>query len=230
MPADGVACNLRRVRFEPRALIFDMDGLMVDSEPLWFQVEQAFVVDRGGSWTHEDGARCVGRGLPATVEAMIAKLGSSLTVEAGVVELTDRFVARAGEVKLKPGCLELLEVARGRAGLAVASSSPRRLVARVLEETGLAPRFGVVVTGDDVVRTKPEPDIFLLTAERLGAAPADCLVLEDSLAGVTAAHRARMPVIAVPEGPGPHDAFASVASFVARDLFEAMERIQLPAP
>lgn len=201
---------------------------MVDSEPLWFEVECAFVADRGGLWTEEDGAVCVGRGLPATVQAMIDKLGVSLTVAAGVCELTDRFVARATEVRLMTGCQELLARARDRrVPVAVASSSPRRLVEAVLAETGVAASIDLVVTGDDVEKKKPEPDIFLLTARRLSQTAEACLVLEDSLAGVTAAHRAGIPVIAIPEGPGPHDAFVALADLVARDLFEASRAIEL---
>lgn len=203
----------------PVALVFDMDGLMVDSEPLWFEVERAFARARGGDWTHEVAQACVGRGLANTLKTMRARFAFDLDLARDADEIVDRFVARVGELELKRGCRELVEDARGRVPIAVASSSARRLVHAVLDRFALASSFGAIVTGDDVTHPKPAPDIFLLAASRLGVAPSGCVVLEDSLAGVTAGRAAGMRVVAVPEVA--HDPFVGVADRVVGDLVEA---------
>ncbi len=215
-------------RFSPHALVLDMDGLMVDSEPLWFQVERGFAAERGGDWTHELALRCIGRGTPYTLRTMGEIFGFTVDVARDTGEIMDAFVARIGELALKPGCLELLDAAAGRLPLAVASSSPRRLILAVLDRFGLRPRFRAVVSGEEVLRPKPAPDIFLRAASELGVAPAGCAVFEDSLAGATAGHAAGMFVVAVPEGPWQDRGFEAVADRIAADLFAAGAAITLP--
>jgi mannitol-1-/sugar-/sorbitol-6-/2-deoxyglucose-6-phosphatase len=209
----------RRFVIEAGALLFDMDGLMVDSEPLWFEVERAFARARGGDWTDDLADACVGKGLLNTLQVMGEVFRFEVEPVAMVDEIVDAFIARAPELRLKRGCTELLDEARGRVPLACASSSHRRLVAAVLARLDLARYFDAVVTGDAVLHPKPAPDVFLLAAERLAVVPARCVVLEDSMAGVTAGRAAGMRVIAVPE----HDpaAFAGKADVVVKDLFEA---------
>ncbi|KYF83194.1 hypothetical protein BE17_50940, partial [Sorangium cellulosum] len=184
----------------PAALIFDMDGLLVDSEPLWLQVVQAFCRARGFVWTKEHHAGCVGGGLRATLSAMSERFGFAVEHERDVAVLIDDFIGSVGGLVLKPGAADLLS-ATALAGLptALASSSPRRLIDAVLERFALRPRFQAVVSGDDVAHPKPAPDIFLRAAAALGVPPARCAVLEDSLAGVTAGRAAGMVVVAVPE-------------------------------
>jgi HAD superfamily hydrolase (TIGR01509 family) len=191
------------------ALLFDMDGLMVDSEPLWFEVEREFARARGGDFTPEMARECIGRGLSNTLAVM---RDSS--------DIIERFIARVGDLQLKPGFLELFEEARARGvPRALASSSARRLVLATLERFGVRERFDAVVSGDDVTHPKPAPDIFLEAARRLGVAPAGCVVLEDSQSGVAAARAAGMAVVAVPEShPG---AFEGLASAVVTDLHAA---------
>ncbi len=204
---------------ELAALIFDMDGLMIDSEPLWWRVEHALAAEHGIAWSDELAHACIGRGLPNVIRTM-QPLGLPLDVGAGVARLVDGFIARIDELQLKPGCLEIL--AAGQAAslrLALASSSTARLIEAVLARFALAPRFAAVVSGDDVARPKPAPDIFLRAAGALGVAPARAVVLEDSLAGVEAARAAGIAVIAVPElAP---ESFASLTPWVVRDLHQA---------
>jgi HAD superfamily hydrolase (TIGR01509 family) len=207
------------IREARRALIFDMDGLMVDSEPLWWRVEHALAAEHGVIWTDALALACVGGGLPNVIRTMQAQ-GLSLDVERGVAALVEGFVARLPELELKPGCRELVIAAR-EAGLrlAVASSSTSRLIEGVLGRFDLRRLFDDVVSGEAVTRAKPAPDIFLLAVERLGVPPDEAVVLEDSLAGVQAAVAAGIPVLAIPE----HDAerFVSLTPFVLRDLHEA---------
>src|SRR5262249_25630800 len=198
------------------ALLLDMDGLMVDSEPLWYEVERAFAHARGGLWTIELAHACIGKGLASTLLAMTERFGFATDLEKDGHELVDSFIARVGELALKPGCAELLDAARGRVPLALASSSHGKLVDAVVARFALADRFGAIVSGDAVARPKPAPDIFLEAARRLDVAPPACVVLEDSLAGVQAARAAGMRVIAVPE-PDPTP-FVAVADHVVRDL------------
>jgi mannitol-1-/sugar-/sorbitol-6-/2-deoxyglucose-6-phosphatase len=222
-------------RFSPRALVLDMDGLMVDSEPLWFQVERAFAAARGGAWTHELTGPCVGRGMAYTLRTMGERFGFAVDVARDTAELMDRFVARLGDLTLKPGCAELIDAAGGRIPLAVASSSPRRLIEAVLARFDLASRFHAVVSGEEVDRPKPAPDIFLHAARALGVTPAACAVFEDSVPGATAGRAAGMFVIAVPDanadGEGQKrvlDALTAVADRVVPDLFAARGAIVLP--
>jgi len=217
-----------REKFSPAAIVLDMDGLMVDSEPLWFGVEGAFAATRGGQWTRALARRCVGRGTAYSLGVMSETFGFSVDLVRDTGEIMDAFLARVGELELKPGCRELLDAAAGRLPLAVASSSPRRLIRAVLERFELGPRFGVVVSGEEVPSPKPAPDVFLRAAAELGTAPGACAVLEDSLAGATAGRAAGMFVIAVPEGPWEGRGFESVADRIVADLFAARASIVLP--
>jgi HAD superfamily hydrolase (TIGR01509 family) len=209
-----------------QALLFDMDGLMVDSEPVWFELQSEFVRDRGGIWTRELALRCIGGGLPNALRVIHEVFGFAVDPEADTAWMMDAFVARADRLSLKAGCAEILEGARAR-GLprAVASSSTRRLVETALRRFDLLPYFGAVVTGECVTRAKPAPDIFLEAARRLGIPPAGCVVLEDSLAGVRAARAAGMQVIAVPEHTDA--AFEQQATAVVADLHAARELLAI---
>jgi HAD superfamily hydrolase (TIGR01509 family) len=214
-------------RLGARALLLDMDGLMVDSEPLWFEVERAFVRTRGGAeFTVALGQRCVGKGLRETLRVMHEACGIVVDEGRDPAVIIDLFIASVGGLALKPGCEELLEAAAGRVPLALASSSSRRLIDAVVARFGIGPRFGAIVSGEDVAHTKPAPDIFLKAAEALGIDPPDCVVLEDSFAGVTAGRAAGMQVIAVPEGDPSGRGFEWVAARVVRDLHEARAHIE----
>jgi len=197
-----------------------MDGLMIDSEPLWFELQSRFVRDRGGEWTSELASLCVGGGLDNSFRVIQRVLGIPLDVERERTAMSNAFIDCVERLTLKEGCLELIEAA-GRRGLprAVASSSTTRLVHAALDRFNLRPHFGAVVTGDLVTRPKPAPDIFLQAAARLGAEPCDCVVLEDSLTGVAAARAAAMRVIAVPERSP--NSFVERADFVVNDLHAA---------
>jgi HAD superfamily hydrolase (TIGR01509 family) len=209
------------------ALLFDMDGLMVDSEPLWFEVEREFARARGGEWTDELGRACIGQGMAHTLEVMRDRFGFAVDLERDAAAIVDRFIARVGELALKPGFEELFAEAGARGvPRALASSSARKLVDATLRRFGLHERFEAVVTGDCVARPKPAPDVFLEAARRLGVAVDVCVVLEDSLAGVRAARAAGMHVIAVPESTPPAP-MRELASAVVNDLHAARARLDL---
>jgi beta-phosphoglucomutase-like phosphatase (HAD superfamily) len=208
-----------------------MDGLLVDSEPLWFEIERAFCRDRGFDWTAEHASACIGRGLRDTLAAMGQRFGFEVDHARDGAAVVDGFVARVGELRLKPGAVELLAGARGRFAVALASSSPRHLVRAVVDRFDLRSELRAIVTGDDVARPKPAPDIFLRAAAELAVPPGHCAVLEDSLAGVTAGRAAGMTVIAVPEGPWEGRGFEAVADVCCSDLLHAAAWLGLlPAP
>jgi len=200
---------------------------MVDSEPVWFHSETEFVRARGAIWTHQEAAHCVGRGLPWTVRHMASVAGVTCNLERDLDELVDLFIAQVESIPMKAGCAELLAAAEHRLPMTVGSSSPRRVVSSVLSGLGLTDRFVGIVSGDDVENLKPSPDIFLAAAALLDVAPAHCLVLEDSPAGATAAHRAGIPVIAVPEGNPAGRGFEEVADAIVADLHAALSLIDL---
>jgi HAD superfamily hydrolase (TIGR01509 family) len=203
------------------ALLFDMDGLMVDSEPLWFEVEREFAAGRGGEWTHDLARACIGQGLANTLRVMERTFGFAVDLERDAEAIVEMFVSRVRELTLKTGFEELLGEARVRGvPRALASSSARRLVDATLARFGVRESFDAVVTGDCVARPKPAPDIFLEAARRLGVAPGACVVLEDSLAGVRAARAAGMQVVAVPESP-PTPEMTATAHAVVDDLHAA---------
>ncbi len=203
-----------------RALLLDMDGLMVDSEPLWWRVEHALAAEHGLAWTDELASQCTGQGLASAITRMRREIGLEVTVEEGVRWLVAAFLTRLDELSLMPGCGELLDAARAASiPLAVASSSTRPLIDGVLRRFSLAPRFHAIVSGEDVARPKPAPDIFARAAESLAVDPSSAVVLEDSVAGVTASVAAGIPVIAVPERD--RGAFAPLTPYVVSDLFEA---------
>lgn len=177
-----------------------MDGLLVDSEPLWARVTDAFCQRRGARYDAEDAAACMGRGIGRTIEYLAARYGWQPDLEAHAAEISDDF---AREVPGAPACHGadvLLRGLHGRLPIGLGSSSARRLVEAALGGKGWFSLFGAVVTGSDGHRIKPAPDIYLATARALGVVPARCVVLEDSPVGCRAGRDAGAFVIAIP-GP-----------------------------
>ncbi len=204
----------------PHALIFDLDGLLVDSEPTWFRVEGAFLRELGFVWTREAADRCMGQGTPNTLRVWHELFGVEVDVARDTERIIDRVIGLADDIPMKPGALELLGIARkNRTPMAVASSSPRRLIEAVLEAKKIRHLFDAVASGQEVARSKPAPDVFLRAAELLGVAPEACVVLEDAIAGVKGGLAAGARVLAVPSVSG--DGFGQLATWVVADLHEA---------
>jgi mannitol-1-/sugar-/sorbitol-6-/2-deoxyglucose-6-phosphatase len=194
------------------AAIFDMDGLLVDSEPVWHEVEIEVFGRYGVPLTVERCLETKGMYLGDAVAYWYARLpwqGPDCGDVA--VEILDAMAERLERgVSLKPGAEHALDFCRARgARLTLASSSPRRLIDVVVRRLGLGSRFAVLRSGEDEVSGKPDPAIFLSVAGELGVEPRHCVVFEDSPAGVSAALAAGMACVAVPEsdgtGPGSPD-------------------------
>jgi HAD superfamily hydrolase (TIGR01509 family) len=203
------------------AVLLDMDGLMLDTERLLYAVWQRAMADFGYEASEEVFLASVGTTVQSTNQLLRAAYGPEFPLEATNGRTGD-YVWQEVDARgapLKPGLPALLDYLEAQ-GIpkAVASSSERATIDRLLGSVGLLPRFAVTVAGDEVARGKPAPDIFLLAASRLGVEPGRCLVLEDSEPGARAAHAAGMAVIIVPDLKSPSDDVARLAAAVLPDL------------
>lgn len=200
-----------------RAAVFDMDGLLLDTEPLWHDTERELLARHGHHFSEEDRAASHGRAVAHTALAYAARLG--LPAEAIEQEIVDIMLAHylAG-APLRPGARELVEALDGRMALAVASNTSADLVHRALQAAGLG-RLRVVVSGADLGRPKPLPDVYLEACRALGVAPRDAVAFEDSPMGVQAAVAAGLTAVGVPEH-GEIDLAGAGAHLVIRSLVE----------
>lgn len=210
------------------AVVFDMDGLLIDSEPLWVRAEIEIFGAVGVVLGEEDCAKTKGLRIDDVVGYWFQRRPWTTCTPA---ELEERLVARVAELVAtegvaKPGIELSLEVARRHARkLALASSSPHRLIRAALGRLGLAATFDVVRSAETEPFGKPHPGIFLATAGELGVDPVRCLVLEDSLTGVLAAKSARMGCIAVPEVFPDHDPRFVIADAIVGSLADVSDAV-----
>ncbi len=183
----------------PLAVLWDMDGTLVDTEPYWIAAEFDIVEMHGGTWSHEHAKALVGSDLIDSGEYIRRHGGVDRSPEEIVEMLLDRVVARVREeVPWRPGARELLgHVREARIDTALVTMSWKRFSDEVVAclPTG---SFTVSVTGDEVARGKPHPDPYLLAAERLGVRPEDCVAIEDSPTGARSALAAGCRVLGVP--------------------------------
>jgi HAD superfamily hydrolase (TIGR01509 family) len=184
-----------------KAILFDLDGLMVDSEPHSLASWEAVLKERGVTLDQPTIDSILGQRIDATARTLIDQYHLPDTVQGLADAKTEYQITHLdGNVKPKPGLIELLdEIDRRGLKKAVASSGIRRYVEAVLRVNGLLDRFSVIITGDQVAHGKPAPDVFLAAARALHVEPQHCLVLEDAPAGVQAAKTAGMRCLAVPD-------------------------------
>jgi HAD superfamily hydrolase (TIGR01509 family) len=206
------------------AVLFDMDGVLVDSQPWWYDVRVVFAQAHGRAWTTEDEALCMGGNSREWAEIMRRRLDlARVPVDAIRDAIVEGMVAmyRANPAPVIAGAPDQVRrMARDRA-VAIASSSHQAVIAAAVDALGLREDMGAIVSSDEVPAGKPEPDVYLLAAERLGVAPARCLVVEDSLNGARAGRAAGMTVVLVPsESVPPPDEARSIAHHVLRGLAE----------
>jgi HAD superfamily hydrolase (TIGR01509 family) len=204
------------------AVVFDMDGVLVDSEQVWDEIREAFVHERGGRWHEHAQADMMGMSSAEWSRYMHEELGLAESPETINDEVVRRMLLRyRDELPLLDGAVEAVERLAARYPLALASSSNRPLIDAVLDAAGLTGRFVATVSSEEVPRGKPAPDVFLEAARRLGVAADRCAAIEDSGNGLRAAHAAGMRVVALPNPhyPPPADALA-LAHVVAGSLDE----------
>jgi HAD superfamily hydrolase (TIGR01509 family) len=183
----------------PAAVLWDMDGTLVDTEPYWMRAEHELVESFGGVWTHDDAMLLVGSGLLGSA-AILQNRGVDLAAGAIVDRLTTRVqeqLASAG-IPWRPGAVELLgELHAARVPMALVTMSEQRMARQISGLVGFD-AFGTIISGDMVEQSKPHPESYLTAADVLGVDAAHCVAIEDSLPGVAAAVASGAVVIAVP--------------------------------
>jgi HAD superfamily hydrolase (TIGR01509 family) len=182
------------------AVIFDLDGVLVDSEHLWDEVRRAIAAEAGRAWPADATAAMQGVGTAdwSTYMARVVGVPEAPDVIADRVigRMADRYAQR---LPLIPGALEAVERMARRWPLGLASGSPRRLIDVVMTATPLGERFRVAVASDEVAANKPAPDVYLEVLRRLGTRAARAVAIEDSANGLRSAHAAGLRVIAIPQ-------------------------------
>ena len=181
------------------AVFFDMDGLLVDSEPLWLQSETELTGRYGYAWTNEDQVACLGGPLSRVGEYMYERCGHQQSPEFFTQTLIDVQTSKMrGNIPLMPGALELvMDLQSNGIATGLVSASPRNIVDAVLDNLHGNP-FPFTISSDDVVNTKPHPDAYLLAAQKASAKIEHSLIFEDSLTGIAAAQASGAWLIAVP--------------------------------
>jgi len=183
------------------AVIFDLDGVLADSEPWWNKIDAKLLAEYGVNYRGECHRNVLGVSYWLAIEFYKKKFGISAPAEAMMKRrgeiATEYFANRVG---LFPSTKDVLnELREMKLRLAVATSSISASARPFLDRHQLTQFFDVIVTGDEIERGKPDPDIYLRTAEKLGIVADDCLVIEDSLSGIAAAKAARIRVAAIPD-------------------------------
>lgn len=211
--------------FCPQAVIFDMDGLLVDSEPVWAVAESAMMQARGIQTDPEVQRSLVGLRMRDFLGGMCRAYGMTTSIDELAADITGRMIDMIPErVVPRPGAVELLAYLEARRiPCVIASSSPMAIIDATVTAQGWDRYFRMHVSGDDVQHGKPAPDIYLEAARRLGAAPAACLALEDSTNGARAAVAAGTVCIAVPDASHTSAAaFASITPHVVASLHDVI--------
>jgi HAD superfamily hydrolase (TIGR01509 family) len=181
------------------AVVFDLDGVVVDSEQVWDDVRERLAKERGGRWHDRAQADMMGMSSPEWSRYMHERIGLAESPQEINDEVVRRMLERyRRELPLIDGAADAVRRLAAEFRLAVASSSNRPLIEAVLETAGIADAFAVTVSSEEVARGKPAPDVYLEAARRLGVPPAGCLVIEDSERGVQAARAAGMRCVAIP--------------------------------
>jgi HAD superfamily hydrolase (TIGR01509 family) len=195
------------------AVVFDLDGVLIDSEPVWERVRRGLVAERGGHWAPDAQRRLMGMSTPEWARYLCEDLGVGLPPDEVAALVIGRMAASYREhLPLLPGAVEAVRRLAVRWPLGLASSAAAVLIETVLESSGLRPCFQVTMSTEQVARGKPAPDIYLAVAARLGCAPADCAAVEDSSNGLRSAAAASLHVIAVPHPQYPPDPDALAAA------------------
>jgi HAD superfamily hydrolase (TIGR01509 family) len=182
------------------AVIFDNDGLLVDSEPVWDHVRAGMAAERGVDWNTDDHKAVMGVSTQEWADYMIQRLKLDVPAETVIQMVIERMQASYREsIPFLPGALAAVELAASHLPTAIASGSHPALLDIITADERLNPHLQLVLSADKVGRGKPHPDVYLETARQLGVSPGNCLVLEDSGNGILAGKAAEMIVIAVPD-------------------------------
>jgi HAD superfamily hydrolase (TIGR01509 family) len=181
------------------AIIFDMDGVLVDSEVYWYQARLDYAAARGKVWTEADQRAAMGRGTVEWAEVMKERMRLEESLEAVIDEMLERMKALYSQrLPLRAGALEAVRLAASRTRCGLASGSPTALIQHVMKVSGLDAVFEEIVYGDDIPNGKPAPDIYIEALRRFDARPSHSLGIEDSANGIRALKAAGMMAVAAP--------------------------------
>ncbi len=203
-----------------KAVVFDMDGLLIDSERVTFKMFQKMLGERGCEMSEEYYCTLLGICLAETKVMLKEKYGDKMFDVTAVHNEMIEYYEKNG-VPVKKGARELLEMLK-KDGIkcAVASSSDKEWVQQMMDYTGLGGYFQYFVCGNEVKHAKPAPEIFLAACEKLGVDPSDAIVLEDAKSGIEAANNAKIPVICVPDMIQPDEAHAKMTYKIMDSLLD----------
>ena len=205
-----------------QALIFDLDGLLIDSETIYRKISYKMAADLGkqlhdGIWVKQ-----MGRSPLESLGIFRKELGITTHTARELVDLRNVLLTASyrKELQIMAGAMEIIHAFHGKMRMAIATGSPRKLMELAIEKLGLTGYFEYMLPSDEIVSGKPDPEIYLRTVHALGLQPDECIVLEDSSNGALSGHLAGCYVIAVPSDYTRNQDF-SFADHVAGDLFEA---------
>jgi HAD superfamily hydrolase (TIGR01509 family) len=207
---------------EIEAVVFDMDGVLVDSEHLWDEIREQLAHERGGRWHDRAQADMMGMSSPEWSAYMHDVIGLAESPDEINAEVVRRLLTRYREsLPLLPGAVDAVERLSARWPLGLASSSNRGVIDAVLSTAGIAGRFRATVSSEEVERGKPAADVYVEAARRLDVEPGRCAAVEDSKNGIRSAKAAGLRVVAIPNTryPPGEDALAD-ADLVLRSLEE----------
>jgi HAD superfamily hydrolase (TIGR01509 family) len=206
------------------AVVFDLDGVLVDSEHVWDEIREQLARERGGRWHAGAQRAMMGMSSPEWSRYMHDEIGLAEAPEEINAEVVRRLEGRYREaLPLLEGAAEAVERLASRWPLGVASSSNRAIIDLVLELSGLAPLFRATVSSEEVAAGKPAPDVYLEAARRLGVPPGRCAAIEDSHNGIRSAKGAGMRVVAIPNPRYPPGDDALAEADVVLDSIEELE-------
>lgn len=183
-----------------KAIIFDMDGLLVDSEPVWDEARVAMAARHNRLWTQADHFNVMGVSTDEWTTYMIERLELTLSPKVVREEVINQMeVMYQRQIPFRPFAVETVQWAASHYPTALASGSPRQLIELVTDSAEMRGCFEVILAADEVRAGKPNPAVYLETALRLGVTPETCVCLEDSANGVLSGHRAGMFVVNIPD-------------------------------
>jgi HAD superfamily hydrolase (TIGR01509 family) len=207
------------------AVIFDMEGVLMDSEVYWRQGRESFARDQGKTWTMDDQRQAMGRNTVEWARVMQERLGITMPVEDIIADMKRRIIALYEErLPTRPGAMEAVHLAAAHYRVGLASGSPTEIIQHVMGLTGLDQVFEVMVYGDDIPNGKPAPDIYLEALRQMGVPPQNAVGIEDSANGVRALKAAGMYAVAA---PSPGFALPDEVQQMADHLIGSLEEFSL---
>lgn len=212
-----------------RGAIFDMDGLMFDSERLVYEIWQEMMDENGFNYDLEVFKKTIGLRTDKAEQYYCDLYGSSFDYKPFKQKSRKTFIARVTNdgVPIKKGLFEILDHLKANSiKMAVATSTSAQTALNIIKMAGVYDYFDAFVCGDDVKNGKPHPEVFLTAAQRLGIPPKDCVAFEDSINGIKSAYAANMMTVMVPDFLEPTDEIRPMLSFLCKDLTQAVQFLQ----